>query len=57
MLELFGTEFGDTESYGRAPPSQTYAQRLLGRDSLIAIAALADDTVVGKKIRVRVTFS
>jgi aminoglycoside 3-N-acetyltransferase I len=47
MLEMFGTAFGDAESYGRAPPGVAYVERLLARDSFIALAALKDGQVVG----------
>lgn len=47
MLTLFGEAFEDLESYGAARPSAAYLERLLGGDTLIAIAALKGGTVVG----------
>ncbi|HEX2828428.1 MAG TPA: AAC(3)-I family aminoglycoside N-acetyltransferase [Burkholderiales bacterium] len=47
ILELFGAAFGDAESYRRAPPSAGYVERLLARESFIALAALKDGQVVG----------
>ena len=47
MLSMFGKAFDDEDSYGRARPSATYLERLLGGDSFIALAALNGDEVVG----------
>jgi aminoglycoside 3-N-acetyltransferase I len=47
LLAMFGAAFEDAETYGRARPSPAYAQRLLGRDSFIALAAFDGDEVVG----------
>lgn len=44
---LFGEAFGDPETYGGAPPSETYLRDLLGKDHVIALVALADGAVVG----------
>ena len=44
---LFATEFDDHESYASLPPSDTYLQRALGRDHMIALAAVEDGTVIG----------
>ena len=47
MLFLFGDAFGDGESYAGAQPGDAYLERLLGRDTFIAISALHHDQVVG----------
>ena len=47
LVAMFGEAFGDTETYGGARPDTTYLQRLLGRDTFIALAALDGDRVVG----------
>lgn len=47
MMTLFGEAFGDAETYGRTPPASGYLERLLARDTFIAIAALKGDEVVG----------
>jgi aminoglycoside 3-N-acetyltransferase I len=47
MLDLFGTAFGDADSYARARPRPAYVERLLGRDTFIALAALKQGEVVG----------
>lgn len=44
---LFGEAFGDPETYGGAPPSETYLRDLLGKDHVIALVPLADGAVVG----------
>ncbi|MDT9600694.1 AAC(3)-I family aminoglycoside N-acetyltransferase [Sphingosinicella rhizophila] len=45
MLPMFGEAFDDAETYRGA--SRDYLTRLLGRDTFIAIAAIAGDEVVG----------
>jgi aminoglycoside 3-N-acetyltransferase I len=48
MLTMFGHAFEDVPTYCDNPPSDTYLQRLLVRDTFIALAAIAKDgTVVG----------
>jgi len=44
---MFGEAFGEPETYGAQPPSDEYLRGLLGRGSVIALAALADGEVVG----------
>jgi aminoglycoside 3-N-acetyltransferase I len=44
---LFGTAFDDPDSYGAAPPDDEWLDSLLAKDHVIALAALADDEVVG----------
>lgn len=47
LLDLFAEAFGDPESYSTRRPGAAYAERLLARDSFIAIAAFDGETVVG----------
>jgi aminoglycoside 3-N-acetyltransferase I len=47
LLTLFGEAFGDLDSYGKARPSAAYFESLLGSDTFIALAALANGEVVG----------
>lgn len=44
---MFGEAFGEPHTYGTEPPSDDYLRTLLAKDHVIALAALADDTVVG----------
>jgi aminoglycoside 3-N-acetyltransferase I len=43
MLTMFGDAFKDVPTYCERQPSGAYLERLLARDSFIALAALADD--------------
>jgi aminoglycoside 3-N-acetyltransferase I len=47
MLTMFGDAFDDTDTYGRARPSDAYLARLLNGDSFVAFVALVDGEVVG----------
>jgi aminoglycoside 3-N-acetyltransferase I len=47
MLTMFSVTFDDAATYGGARPSAAYLERLLGSDTFIALAALADGEVVG----------
>ncbi len=47
MLDLFGREFADPDAYLRAQPSDGYLERLLARDTFVALAALQDGQLVG----------
>ncbi len=47
LLEMFGKAFEDPASYGDARPDTTYFERLLAREHVIAIAAFADEAIVG----------
>lgn len=47
MLHLFGEVFEDPQSYHAAVPSDDYLQRLLMKETFIAIAARRDDEIVG----------
>ena len=47
LLNMFGEAFEDPEAYGKARPSASYLERLLGRESFVALAALQDGAVVG----------
>jgi aminoglycoside 3-N-acetyltransferase I len=44
---LFGEAFAEPETYGAQPPDESYLADLLGKDHVIALAALTDETVVG----------
>jgi aminoglycoside 3-N-acetyltransferase I len=47
LLEMFGEAFNDAESYNANRPSNDYLRQLLNRDYFIALAAIANDQVVG----------
>ena len=47
LLDLFGRAFDDVETYCSRRPRWGYLERLLGRDSFIALVALQDDNVLG----------
>ena len=47
MMTMFGEAFGDLDTYTAARPGAAYLRRLLDRDDVIALAAVADGTVVG----------
>jgi aminoglycoside 3-N-acetyltransferase I len=47
MLDLFGREFGDPETYGTARPGPAWRDRLLGMDTFTALVALDGPAVVG----------
>src|SRR5215207_8979220 len=44
---LFGDAFGDRETYGGEPPTDTYLEGLLTKEHVIVIVALAGDEVLG----------
>lgn len=44
---MFGKAFHEVDTYSAAQPSAGYLERLLGRDTFIAIAAIEGATVVG----------
>ena len=44
---MFGEAFGEPETYGGDPPSETYLAELLAKDHVIALAALSGGAVVG----------
>jgi aminoglycoside 3-N-acetyltransferase I len=44
---LFGEAFGDSETYGGEPPSDTYLQELLARNHVIVLVAAVAGEVVG----------
>src|SRR5581483_8760544 len=44
---LFGTAFGDSETYTEAAPADTYLSELLTKEHVIALVATAADRVVG----------
>ncbi|WP_336298459.1 AAC(3)-I family aminoglycoside N-acetyltransferase [Ramlibacter tataouinensis] len=47
LLDLFGREFGDVATYSGAQPDDAWLQRLLARDTFIALGAFQGDTAVG----------
>ncbi|MCE8032795.1 MAG: AAC(3)-I family aminoglycoside N-acetyltransferase [Halomonas sp.] len=47
LLTVFGDAFGEPDTYGVARPGRAYLERLLGRDSFIALAVLKGAEVVG----------
>jgi aminoglycoside 3-N-acetyltransferase I len=47
LLAMFGTAFKEPETYGGAIPRNAYFERLLGKESVIALAAISEGTVVG----------
>ncbi len=47
MLTLFGAAFDNVATYGAKRPSPAYRERLLGRESFIALVACRGDDVVG----------
>ena len=47
VLSMFGEAFHEVETYRDAQPSTGYLERLLGRDTFIAVAAVEGDRVVG----------
>jgi aminoglycoside 3-N-acetyltransferase I len=47
MLDVFGTAFGDTETYAGRRPSAGYRARLLANPSFIALVAIENEQVVG----------
>jgi len=47
LLRIFGEAFKDVETYTAHRPSADYLRRLLGGDSVIALAAVKRGVVVG----------
>ena len=47
MLAMFGTAFGDVETYTARQPDDRYLKALLARDTFVAVAAFARGEVVG----------
>lgn len=47
MLAMFGDAFEDPDHYHHAQPDDAYLARLLGRETFIALAAIAEGEVVG----------
>ncbi|MES2695198.1 MAG: AAC(3)-I family aminoglycoside N-acetyltransferase [Verrucomicrobiota bacterium] len=47
LSTMFGDAFNDMAAYGGARPSAAYLERLLGRDTFIALVALQDGRVIG----------
>ncbi|MBY0510223.1 MAG: AAC(3)-I family aminoglycoside N-acetyltransferase [Rhodospirillaceae bacterium] len=44
---MFSAAFEDPESYGGAPPSDTYAANLLAKEHIVVLVALSGGDVVG----------
>lgn len=44
---LFGDAFSDHQTYAGKPPSDAYIEGLLAKDSVVAVAALVKEEVVG----------
>jgi len=44
---VFGTAFGEPDTYGAQPPSDGYLRDLLGKEHVIALVALTDGVVAG----------
>jgi aminoglycoside 3-N-acetyltransferase I len=44
---IFGQAFGDTDTYGRAPPGDAYLKSLLGKPHIVPLVALDGERVVG----------
>src|SRR3712207_8579914 len=44
---MFGAAFSEPETYGAEPPSDAYAASLLGKEHVVALAALEGEEVVG----------
>ena len=44
---LFGDAFADPDTYGAEPPSDAYLERLLAKEHVVALVALAGDAVLG----------
>lgn len=47
MLDMFGREFQEIDTYSGAQPSDTYINELLASDSFFALVATREETVVG----------
>lgn len=47
LMDVFGDAFEDRATYGAASPSDAYLERLLARDSFIALIALDGEQIVG----------
>lgn len=47
LLSLFGRAFDDSETYSAHQPDDRYLEKLLGSETLMPIAAIAETKVVG----------
>jgi aminoglycoside 3-N-acetyltransferase I len=47
LLAVFGEAFGQLDTYTSAPPGTPYLRKLLGGEQFIALAAIADNVVIG----------
>lgn len=50
---MFGRAFDEPDTYGAAPPSDDYFERLLSQDHIIALVALAQEEVVAGLVAYR----
>ncbi len=50
MLITFGEVFNDMDTYTEKQPSSNYLEKLLNKDSFIALAALKNNNVVGAMV-------
>ena len=44
---LFGKEFEDSDSYGSAPPTNSYLAEVLGRQSVVVLVAQDGEAIIG----------
>ena len=44
---LFGKEFEDSDSYGSAPPTNSYLAEVLGRQSVVVLVAEDGEAIIG----------
>ena len=44
---LFGKEFEDSDSYGSAPPTNSYLAEVLGRQSVVVLVAENGEAIIG----------
>lgn len=47
LLTLFGAAFDEASNYGDARPGEAYRRKLLGDRNFVALAAVANDVVIG----------
>ena len=47
---LFGTAFGDSETYTQSAPDDAYLSELLAREHVIALVAVAAEQIVGRLV-------
>jgi aminoglycoside 3-N-acetyltransferase I len=47
MLSMFGDAFDDLVAYSARPPDDAYLEQLLSSSAFVAVAAIADGSVIG----------